>query len=116
MRLVIRMSFRGLAFFMRRPLRFPGLPDYARTECGLHTRGPAYLTFDEGNRGSLEVGKWADMVVLTEDILSVDPVRIREIGIEKTIIEGIIVYSADIPKIARFDDGVLWTVENLPQE
>ena len=82
----------------------------------LHTRGPAYLTFDEGNRGSLEVGKWADMVVLTEDILSVDPVRIREIGIEKTIIEGIIVYSADIPKIARFDDGVLWTVENLPQE
>ena len=80
----------------------------------LHTLGPAYLTFDENNRGSLEVGKWADMVVLTEDILSVDPVRIREIGIEKTIIQGEIVYSADIPKIARFDDGVVWTVENLP--
>lgn len=80
----------------------------------LHTMGPAYLTFDENNRGSLEVGKWADMVVLTEDILSVDPVRIREIGIEKTIIQGEIIYSADIPKIARFDDGVVWTVENLP--
>jgi len=82
----------------------------------LHTMGPAYLTFDENNRGSLEVGKWADMVVLTEDILSVDPVRIREIGIETTIIQGEIVYSADIPKIARFDDGVVWTVENLSGE
>lgn len=45
-----------------------------------------------------------------------EAIRIREIGIEKTIIQGEIVYSADIPRIARFDDGVVWTVENLPGE
>ncbi len=58
----------------------------------LHTLESAYMTFDENVKGSIEVGKLADMVVLGEDILSVDPDRIRHIPIERTIIGGNEVY------------------------
>ncbi len=58
-----------------------------------YTLGTSYLTFDEDERGSLEVGKVADMVVLSEDILSVDPNRIKDIQIEKTIVGGKLLYS-----------------------
>ena len=61
----------------------------------LHTYEPAYLTFDENVKGSIEVGKLADMVVLGEDILTVDPDRIRRIPIERTIIGGREVYRSE---------------------
>jgi predicted amidohydrolase YtcJ len=73
-----------------------------------HTVNSAYLTFDEDNRGSLEPGKFADMVVLTEDIMTIEPKRIRDIGIVQTIIDGKIVYTAKEPLIARFDNGEIW--------
>ena len=37
------------------------------------------MTFDEDQRGSIEVGEVADLVVLGEDILTADPERIRDI-------------------------------------
>ena len=61
-----------------------------------YTLGTAYLNFDDQQRGSLEVGKVADMVVLSEDILSVEPNRIRDIEIVKTIIGGEVLY----PKVS----------------
>lgn len=76
-----------------------------------HTYGSAYLTFDENNRGTLEAGKFADMVVLTDDIMTVEPKRIRDIGILQTIIDGRIVYTAPSEAEARtavFDDGEIW--------
>ena len=51
-----------------------------------YTRETAYMTFDEDERGSIEVGKVADLVVLGEDILTVGPERIRDIPVELTII------------------------------
>lgn len=59
-----------------------------------YTWGPAYQNFDEKERGSLEVGKVADMVVLSEDILTVDPERIKDLRVEQTIIAGQLLYSA----------------------
>ncbi|WP_445399108.1 amidohydrolase [Zobellella sp. An-6] len=53
-----------------------------------YTRGPAYLTFDEQERGSIEAGKVADLVVLAEDPLSIDPRRLRDLAVERTIIAG----------------------------
>ncbi len=64
------------------------------TAIRLHTMESAYMTFDEHSRGSIEVGKLADMVVLGEDILTVDPDRIRSISIEKTIVGGKEIYTA----------------------
>jgi predicted amidohydrolase YtcJ len=53
------------------------------------------MNFDEEKKGSLEVGKLADMVVLGQDILTIDPDGIKEIAIEMTIIGGKIVYSSE---------------------
>ncbi len=59
------------------------------------TMGTAYMNFDEKKKGSLEVGKFADMVVLGEDILTIDPDRIKDIPVEMTIIGGEIVHSSE---------------------
>ncbi len=59
------------------------------------TMGTAYMNFDEKKKGSLEVGKFADMVVLGQDILTIDPDGIKDISIEMTIIGGKIVYSRE---------------------
>jgi predicted amidohydrolase YtcJ len=59
-----------------------------------YTRGSAYLTFDEMVKGSLEPGMLADLVVLSEDILTIDPDRILEIRIEMTMVGGEVLWSA----------------------
>ena len=55
----------------------------------------AYLNFDEPEKGSLEPGKFADMIVLTDDLLTIDPERIMDVGIEQTWIGGELVYESD---------------------
>jgi predicted amidohydrolase YtcJ len=52
----------------------------------------AYLTFDEGKKGSLESGKLADLAVLSADPLSVAEDDIREIKSLMTMVGGHIVY------------------------
>lgn len=48
----------------------------------------AYASFEEEIKGSLEVGKLADMIVLSEDILTMDPMRLSEVKVEQTYIDG----------------------------
>jgi predicted amidohydrolase YtcJ len=52
----------------------------------------AYLGFEEDIKGSLEPGKLADMVVLSDDILTVDLEEIMDIEIEQTYVGGELVY------------------------
>lgn len=52
----------------------------------------AYLGFEEDIKGSLEPGKLADMVVLSDDILTIDPEEIMDIEIEETYVGGELVY------------------------
>ena len=52
----------------------------------------AYLGFEEDIKGSLEPGKLADMVVLSDDILTIDPEDIMDIEIEQTYVGGELVY------------------------
>ena len=59
-----------------------------------HTRSNAYLMFKEKDLGSLEVGKWADMVVLDRDYLTISVDEIREITPVKTIVAGKVVYDS----------------------
>jgi len=53
----------------------------------------AYLTFEEDLKGSLEPGKLADMAVLSEDPLTCDEKRLKDITAELTIVGGRVVHS-----------------------
>lgn len=48
----------------------------------------AWTTFDEKERGSLEKGKIADMVILNQDPLSLDPVDLRSLKVENLFLSG----------------------------
>ncbi len=54
----------------------------------------AYLTFDENKKGSFEPGKLADLVVLSDDPLTVEETSIRDISARMTMIGGRIVYES----------------------
>src|SRR3984885_7849883 len=44
-----------------------------------YTMGSAYAEFQEHEKGSITTGKLADMVLLSEDVLTIDPVKIRDV-------------------------------------
>lgn len=56
------------------------------------TSDAAALSFDERNRGSLEVGKLADLVVLSDDVLTCPEERLPHIKADITIVNGAIAY------------------------
>tara|TARA_R100000365_G_C2748498_1_gene80189 strand:+ start:1290 stop:2858 length:1569 start_codon:yes stop_codon:yes gene_type:complete len=60
----------------------------------MFTRNAAYLQFEETEKGSLEVGKRADIVVLSQNPLDVAPHDIGKIKIVRTMIGGAFVGSA----------------------
>ncbi len=57
-----------------------------------YTRLAAHLTFEEDIKGSLEVGKVADMVVLSQDLLTIDPNMTMDTQVEVTVLDGNVVY------------------------
>jgi hypothetical protein len=57
-----------------------------------YTINDAYAEFAEKEKGSLEVGKWADFVMLSEDIFAIDPVQIREVKVAMTVVGGKMVF------------------------
>lgn len=52
----------------------------------------AYITFEENVKGSLEPGKLADLVVLSDDILTVPDSQIRDVAAQLTMVGGEIVH------------------------
>jgi len=59
-----------------------------------YTMGGAYFSFEENVKGSIEVGKYADLAVLSQSPLKVKPDRIKDIKVEMTMVGGKVVYSA----------------------
>lgn len=59
-----------------------------------YTINNAYATFEESLKGSLEPGKLADLVVLSNDLLSCPVDEIKEIKSELTLVGGKVVYSS----------------------
>jgi predicted amidohydrolase YtcJ len=57
-----------------------------------YTINNAYAAFEEDIKGSISPGKLADLVVLSDDILSIDPVDIQDVQVEMTIVGGVVVY------------------------
>lgn len=60
----------------------------------LYTQGSAWFSFDEGRRGTLEVGKLADFAVLDQDFFSVPLERIGKTTSLMTVVGGRVVYAA----------------------
>ena len=54
----------------------------------------AYASFEEHDKGSIESGKLADLVVLAEDPFGAPPERLREIKVERTLLGGQWVYES----------------------
>jgi hypothetical protein len=57
-----------------------------------YTRNAAYAAFEEGSKGSLVVGKLADVTVLSKDILTVPDDEIKTARVDYTIVGGKILY------------------------
>jgi predicted amidohydrolase YtcJ len=58
----------------------------------MYTTGPAYMQFNEKDRGSIERGKLGDLVVIDRDYLTCPEDEIRNIRPVMTILNGKIVY------------------------
>ena len=52
----------------------------------------AHAAFEEGNRGSLKVGKYADITVLSKDILKVPEDEILSAKVSYTIVGGKVLF------------------------
>jgi predicted amidohydrolase YtcJ len=53
-----------------------------------YTRTSAYASFEEHIKGSIEPGKLADLVVLSDDIFSCHPARISDTKVDMTVWDG----------------------------
>ncbi len=56
------------------------------------TANAAYSSFEEKIKGSIEVGKLADLIVLSGDILKIDPMDIHTLKVDMTMIDGVVEY------------------------
>ena len=59
----------------------------------MYTIGSAWFTFAEKRKGSIEVGKLADLAVLNADYLTVAEDQIRSIESVLTMVGGRVVYA-----------------------
>jgi predicted amidohydrolase YtcJ len=67
---------------------------------------PAYQYFEDDRKGSIEIGKLADLVILSEDPTAIDPESLYRIKVVETIKEGQSVYRIGddkLPKKASLD-------------
>jgi predicted amidohydrolase YtcJ len=59
-----------------------------------YTLGSAYAEFQENEKGTLEVGKLADMIVVSDDIFAIDPGKIADAKVLTTVVGGKVVFEA----------------------
>jgi predicted amidohydrolase YtcJ len=57
-----------------------------------HTVGSAYPSMEERIKGSIELGKFADLVVLSDDIFKIESEKIAAVKVDVTIFDGPVVY------------------------
>jgi len=63
----------------------------------LYTINGARIAFQEQDKGTIEVGKLADLVVLAQNPLTADPATLASIPVEMTIVAGRIAYRRSAP-------------------
>lgn len=61
-----------------------------------YTTGGAFASFSEDQTGTLEVGKWADFVVLDRDLFNIPVTEIGQVKVLQTVLGGETVYRAPV--------------------
>jgi predicted amidohydrolase YtcJ len=64
----------------------------AREALYAYTMGGAIASGDEGNRGSIDVGKWADLAVLSGNPLTVAPHQLPQLKVDMTLVGGQVIF------------------------
>jgi predicted amidohydrolase YtcJ len=67
----------------------------------LYTTNAAKIAFEEKEKGTIEVGKLADLVVLGDNPLTADPRALEKIPIELTVVGGKMAYDGRLPQTVR---------------
>jgi hypothetical protein len=73
---------------------------------------PAYQHFEEKTKGSIEVGKLADLVILSADPTAVDPETIDQIKVSETIKQGETVFAATDKELKKTELMTPSKIEN----
>ena len=60
-----------------------------------YTINNAYAGFEEEDKGTLEVGKLADITIVDRNLLQIDPSEIKDVRVLYTIVDGRVVFSAE---------------------
>jgi predicted amidohydrolase YtcJ len=61
----------------------------------------AYQHFEEGSKGSIEVGKRADFAILSDDPLTIDRARLADVKVMQTIKDGVPIYTRKQPRASN---------------
>ena len=57
-----------------------------------YTINGAWLAYEDKINGSIEVGKAADLIVLDQNLFDVDPMKIKDVSVLLTLLDGEPVY------------------------
>ncbi len=60
----------------------------------MHTTTASWVGFEENEKGTLDVGKLADIAVLAEDPFEIPPERIKDVKVQMTLVGGEVKYQA----------------------
>jgi len=74
------------------------------TALRLYTHANTWFSNEEGAKGQIKVGQYADLAVLSADYFQVSDADIRQIEAQLTVVGGNIVYGG--ADFARFDPGI----------
>ena len=57
-----------------------------------YTSMGAYSSFEEGIKGTLEPGKLADIIMLSQDLFTIDPMKTADTRVELTVMGGKVIF------------------------
>jgi len=60
-----------------------------------YTSGSAYAQFEEGKKGELKLGEYADFVVVSDDLTKIPPAQYTKVRVLRTVVGGRTVYQAN---------------------